>query len=131
MTTWDWIFGVIGVIGVIFSIYTYLRSERAKIIEACKQTSLLERIDFIHLNIISLFNGADGIVQASKEDDITPKHLGDMTRVLRSQAYLLAKSARSESTRLRSWRFGKLIESKSAFETQDNQQEKENLAIDD
>ncbi len=111
MSTWDWLFGIVGVVGTIFSFYTYFSTEKAKVVEEAKNNVQQEKLRSLHMSLVASFNSADGIVQTSKKENASLEQLGDMARILRGLLFLMAKDTETEASRLRSWRFGKMISS--------------------
>lgn len=110
----DWLnvfFGIVGIGSFVFSVCTYYKTESKKMVEAAKAAMQKERMRNAHYALASVLHTIDSIVQIPKKGEVTVEQLQDIARLARGQAYIIGKQLEMERRRLKSWKFGELIES--------------------
>lgn len=87
----------------------YIQTRHKRNVEEQRVVLQKERLRSALIASISAAEGADLIVQRSKEPDITIAELQSVARVLRGNLGLLARQLQQEEEFLHGWKFGRLV----------------------
>jgi hypothetical protein len=105
------IFGIVTVVAFIFSLYQHFSNETKKALEEAKVKAQHQRIQSATYAAIAAAEGADAIVQRSKQPSVTEEELRSLARVIRTQLMLLVRQLQVEDENLTHWRYGQMIPS--------------------
>lgn len=108
----DIIFGLVSVVSLIFALWQYHQSVITSRIETGKKLASAEHIKHAHNSLHSITYISDMIVQRCKQHpEPSTVELQYLARAIRAQAYVLQSELKIEHSKLKDWRYGKMIES--------------------
>ena len=112
MTVIEILLSIITVISFGLALFSFVKNYITKTKEQAKVEVLKERLKHLNSGLESLFQAANAMVQIPKNREVNVKEIQDISRILRSQIYLLSEETKKEWIRLNEWKFGVMLYSK-------------------
>jgi len=116
---WEIVGAVAGALSFVFAVYVYLKSKSEQITEKAKIQMYKQRLSDLHAQLISTMHSVDAIVQVGKQENVSVPMLQNLARVARGNLYVSIKKIEKERELLKSWQYGKMVESQDDIEKTD------------
>ena len=116
---WEVIGAIAGVLSFVFAVYLHFKSKSEQITEKVKLQIYRQRLADLHSQLIATMHSIDAIVQIGKQDGASIAMLQNVARIARGNLFVSIKKIEKEREYLKSWQYGKLVESQDEIEKTD------------
>lgn len=113
---WEMAGAIAGVFSFIFAVYEYIKSKTNQVTEKAKILIYKQRLSDLHSQLVATMHSIDAIVQIGKQDNASVEMLQNVARVARGNMYVSIKKIEKEKELLKSWQYGKMVESQDVLE---------------
>lgn len=116
---WEITGAIAGAFSFIFAVYTYYKTKSEKLTEKAKLEIYKQRLANLHSQLIATMHSVDAIVQIGKQEEASIAMLQNIARIARGNLYVSIKKLEKEREYLKSWQYGKMVESQDDIEKTD------------
>ena len=116
---WEIVGSIAGALSFVLAVYVYIKSKSDQITEKAKIQIYKQRLSVLHSQLIATMHSIDAVVQIGKEENASVAMLQNLARIARGNLYVSIKKIEKERELLKSWRYGKMVESQDEIEKTD------------